>query len=43
MRCASLRVLLYELTGIVEEFALHSCIVIANNVIFGYMISRHLI
>ena len=33
------RVLLYKLTGVTEEVALHSCIIINNNVISGYMIS----
>ena len=33
------RVLLYKLTGITEEVALHSCIVIIYDLIFGYVIS----
>ena len=33
------RVLLYKLTGVIEEVALHSCIIINNDLIFGYMIS----
>ena len=33
------RVLLYKVTGVAEEVQLHSCIIINNDLIFGYMIS----
>ena len=33
------RVLLYKLTGVTEEVAMHSFVIIHNDLIFGYMIS----
>jgi hypothetical protein len=39
MGYAGPHVLLYKLTGVVEEVGLHTCIVIIYDLMFGYMIS----